>query len=118
MVITIVPNMRGLVGWMQRKINPEIYRLHVPIDREQLRAAFVAVSAQIVSCGYFMPCNFWVVNPGQRRRGVRQRFWSFIHALGKLATVILWQTERMFGIHLPAIRWIAPYVVCISKRTV
>jgi SAM-dependent methyltransferase len=113
-VITVVPNMAAAAGRLQRWINREIYDLHVPLDRGHLLSAFESVAAKVEFCDYFMPVNFWVVNPGptaDRRLG---RLKAMVYACAKLITVGAWQLETRFRTRLPSSRTFSPYIVCVS----
>jgi 2-polyprenyl-3-methyl-5-hydroxy-6-metoxy-1,4-benzoquinol methylase len=115
LLITVIPNMTGMVGTVQRWMNERIFKLHVPIDREQLAAALAGKQGQLLFNDYYVTCNFWTVNPGKppdMRTGLLARL--VFRAL-TLFTVAVWLFERAFGVRLPATRRLSPYIVSIWR---
>ncbi len=61
-LVTIVPNLCGAMGTLTRIFAPDIYRRHVPTSREDLAAAHAASGLHLVTCDYFLPVHFGVLN--------------------------------------------------------
>lgn len=113
-VLTIVPNMNGLVGALQKIANPSVYNVHVALTPGQLADAHRAAKLNVTDARYFMTANFSVVNfSGDGARipagiGLRLASW---------ASKSIWLAE---GAGLPEIRnrLTSPYVVCVASKPV
>jgi 2-polyprenyl-3-methyl-5-hydroxy-6-metoxy-1,4-benzoquinol methylase len=111
-MVTVIPNMNGLVGWLQQWLEPEVYNLHVPLDAEALQRAHEFAGLDVVRCEYFCFSNFGVLNLNR----IRQSFLGlwFSRALNAVSAVT-WILERM-GVRLPANKVTSPYVICVSTK--
>jgi cyclopropane fatty-acyl-phospholipid synthase-like methyltransferase len=112
-MITVIPNMNGLVGWLQKCLAREIYDIHVPLDVRTLQRAHEVAGLNILACEYFCFLNFGVLNLNR----IRQFFLGLwlSRALNTISAAT-WILERM-GIRLPANRLTSSYVICVSKKT-
>jgi 2-polyprenyl-3-methyl-5-hydroxy-6-metoxy-1,4-benzoquinol methylase len=111
-LITIVPNMHGLIGLLQRLVDPSVYRIHVPLSPVALAEAHQACGLTLCSANHFMTVNFSVVNfsgPGSRvpsGLGLRLASW---------ASKLVWSLERLGLPEIPN-RWTSPYVIVVAQR--
>lgn len=90
LLITVVPNMAGLMGHLQKLVDAQIYNLHVPLNKEALALAHTANGLRICAAGYLgflalgministLPFNRWL---GKLRAGV-----DLLHLYGARAT--------------------------------
>ncbi len=112
-LITLVPNMHGLVGALQRVVDPAVYRVHVPLSPATLADAHRACGLTVLDARHVMTANFSVVNfsgPGSRVPpgvGLRLASWT---------SKSVWSLQR---VGLPEIPngWTSPYVVVVAQRT-
>jgi 2-polyprenyl-3-methyl-5-hydroxy-6-metoxy-1,4-benzoquinol methylase len=110
-LITVVPNMHGLVGLLQSVADPSVYRVHVPLSPTELADAHRACGLTIVSARHLMTANFSVINfsgPNSRipnRVGLRAASW---------ASKLVWSLERIGVPQLPN-RWTSPYAVVVAR---
>jgi 2-polyprenyl-3-methyl-5-hydroxy-6-metoxy-1,4-benzoquinol methylase len=111
-LITVVPNMHGMVGMLQRLIDPAVYGVHVPLSPAVLAEAHRACGLSVLRAEHFMTANFSVVNfSGPRARvppgiGLRLASWS---------SKLIWALERAGVPEFPN-RWTSPYVVVVGQR--
>jgi 2-polyprenyl-3-methyl-5-hydroxy-6-metoxy-1,4-benzoquinol methylase len=114
-VMTVIPNMTGAVGWLQKLLNRPVYDIHVLLGSEQLRASHEAAGLRILRCEYFLSTSFGVVNPvGQnptRRSTSVKRF--VLKNLSRISNLVHVMEERIGN--LPAAQLMAPYVVCVAQ---
>lgn len=111
-LITAVPNMHGIVGMLQKLIDPAVYRVHVPLSPVELSRAHRACGLSVLSSQHLMTANFSVLNfsgPGSRVSpgiGLRMASWM---------SKFVWTLER---VGLPEIPngWTSPYVVVLAQR--
>lgn len=115
-MITVVPNLTGVPGALQRMLSRSIYDVHVPLRAEQLALAHREAGLSLVECGYFLSSGFGVLRPGadnppplsQRIKGRGLRLLEG----GSVATWWLEDRTRQ----LPATRRFAPFIVCIAEK--
>jgi len=113
-ILTIIPNMRGFVGLLQRLCAPSIYSVHIPLSVAELIAAHrrgLAVS----EFGYLLPAGFGVVNfcePGSSRPAYWTRRLT-VSALGRLSWAS-WFVDKYVA--LPRTQSFSPYCYCIAER--
>lgn len=114
-MVTVVPNMTGLTGFLQKHLNREVYEKHVPLDKEQLMDAHRRAGLEVMGAGYLISTNFGIVNLEGLASGTPAWFLkrAFMAALGRLS-MLGWLAER----HLPAVRISAAYVYCVADRGV
>jgi 2-polyprenyl-3-methyl-5-hydroxy-6-metoxy-1,4-benzoquinol methylase len=115
-MLTIVPNLAGAIGLVQRLVNRPVYDMHVPIDRDQLAAAHRAAGLDVVRSEYVLPANFGVNNLNDVRSGTP----SWLLKRGVLAVLVrvsmaTWWLERR-GIRIPRSRLFSPYAFCLATR--
>lgn len=112
LMVTIVPNFTGWLGWLQSWVSPEILAVHTPLDREDLARAHAAAGLRVRFCDYLTFLHFSVVHPGGRWQG-----WSktcFFKAL-KGATALSLGLHRLWP-RLRLDRRTAGFVVCIAVK--
>lgn len=111
-MITIIPNMNGVIGLLQKWLGREIYDVHVPLDASALRRAHEFVELNVLRCEYFCALNFGVLN----LRRIRQTFLGLwlSRALNALS-VATWMLERI-GIHFPPNKITSPYIICVAAK--
>jgi SAM-dependent methyltransferase len=110
-ILTVIPNMCGLMGVLQHLADRAVYLQHARLTPEDLRRAHEADHLSILRCGWFGTYDPAVVNEG-RSPLLTER------ALGclRLATrTVIWNTIRVLRV-APETRLLSPYVVCVSRR--
>lgn len=111
-MVTVIPNLNGLVGRLQKWLGRDVYDLHIPLDVEALRRAHELAGLNVLRCEYFCFSNFGVLNLN-RLRGSFLGLW-FCRGLNALSAAT-WILERI-GARLPANGMTSPYVVCVSTK--
>jgi 2-polyprenyl-3-methyl-5-hydroxy-6-metoxy-1,4-benzoquinol methylase len=112
-MITIVPNMTGMIGFLQKHLNRPVYDKHVPLDSVGLSNAHHEAGLRVLDSGYLISTNFGIVSlegiPKNSASWVAKRL--FTAALGR-ASLLAWLTES----HLSPVRPLAAYVYCVAER--
>lgn len=112
-MVTVIPNMNGLVGWLQKRLGREVYDIHVPLDTMALRQAHQVAGLDVLRCEYFCFLNFGVLNLNR----IRQSFLGlWLSRTLNAVSAAGWMLERI-GIRLPANKMTSAYVICISTKT-
>ena len=116
LIITSVPNMTGICGFMQKLLNPSVFELHVPMDTTALAKAHEQAGLQGSACAYFMSTNFGIVS----LQGIAQR--SLAGSFKKTAVATLTRFSYLVWIIEDFVRPIkpnslsSPYVNCVARR--
>jgi len=109
-MVTVIPNMSGLVGWLQKHLAREVYDVHVPLNARAFRRAHELAGLEVLRCEYFCFLNFGVLNLNRIRQSFLGLWLS--RALNAISRAT-WMLEKA-GMRLPVNRISSPYVVCVS----
>lgn len=105
-LLTVVPNMQGLVGLAQRFASKAVYDVHEAISVERLSKAHRGL--RVIESGHLLPMDFGVVNtanaPTWRRQTVRA------------LTALSYASWLVDGI-LPRLSWLSPQTYCIAEKS-
>lgn len=115
-MITAVPNMNGLIGVLQRLLDRSIYDIHVPLDVTALRDVHEKSGLEVMFCKYFISSGFGVLNTASLTgSGLSVRFKRRLNADLSRLSKFIGALEDRTG-RLPAMRWAAPYVICLARK--
>ena len=112
LMITLIPNMRGLPGWLQRRVNSAVYDAHVPLDRGALERAHEEAGLRVRSCNYLLGTNWWVLNTEGVRPWLRKQVFGGLISVASRGS---WLVEGI-GLGPPPNRFTSPYIICVAKR--
>ncbi|HEV2382126.1 MAG TPA: class I SAM-dependent methyltransferase [Terriglobia bacterium] len=111
-MVTLIPNLTGVLGRYQRLLDRRLYEAHVVMGRDRLAEAHRQAGLQVESAGYLMPVSLEVLNvEGWRSRALRKMVSRAHTAASRLAWMI---DDYLFG--LKPNRWTSPYVVSVARR--
>lgn len=112
-LLTTIPNLHGLLGVIQSRIDRELYNLHVPLSAADLAAAHRASGLEIVDAGYLMTVNFSVLGVSHQTselsRRVRERMTSW-------ASKSVWLLEQ-FGLPELPNGVTSPYAFTTARKS-
>lgn len=112
-LISIIPNMRGLVGLAQKLCARSVYNIHVPLSVSDLLIAHADM--EIIDSGYLLPAGFGVVNFHEPGDGVvLSRLKRVSIALLARASWCTWAIDK--HVHLPRSALLSPYAYCIARK--
>lgn len=115
-LVTVIPNMTGAIGLIERVINPAVHAIHVPLSARTLAEAHEAAGLAVIDARFFLSTNFGVLNVNGLERGTRAtRSKAALCAhLSRLSKAI-WAIEQRTR-PLPGTRFLSPYVVCVASN--
>src|SRR2546426_10662461 len=61
-IITVIPNLAGVLGSLQKALDRSVYDVHVPLDRLRVAGAHREAGLEVIRCDYFLFANFCVLN--------------------------------------------------------
>lgn len=115
LVITLIPNLSGILGPVQRVLDRRVYDVHVPLTAEMLAAAHSAAGLRVEDSGYLVPVHFGICNASSRPRTM----WSLGMAVVVRALVALsvatWVVDERIT-RLPETRLFGGYAYCVATR--
>ncbi len=92
LIITLVPNMTGAMGYLQKVVDHKVYAFHVPLDKDLLAQSHVANGLTVRTAAYFGFLDLSMINisrlPLQRLLGKGLGAMERLHAtLRRLSNV-------------------------------
>jgi SAM-dependent methyltransferase len=112
-LITIIPNLAGALGVLQKLLNRRIYDIHVPLDAHGLADAHRRAGLEVIDSDYLVCSNFGIITLGDDAlpfAGLRRFARSALMGISAAA----WVIDR-YAVSLPAIRMFSPYVACVAR---
>jgi 2-polyprenyl-3-methyl-5-hydroxy-6-metoxy-1,4-benzoquinol methylase len=109
LIITSIPNMVGMIGRLQKRVNRSVFDVHVPLSAQALRVAHDDAGFERCESQYFMFANSGVINPGPEAPRWKR---DFLRGLGVLSMGV-WLLDGEVG-RLPPNRISSPYVICTA----
>ena len=115
-IITIIPNVVGSIGLLQKIFDRATYQVHVPLDKKALSTVHHLAGFNIIECKYFLPTNFGVINVENLDKALlRTRIIKYIQRnLSRTSKLINLIDERM--INLPESSLFSPYIICVAQK--
>jgi 2-polyprenyl-3-methyl-5-hydroxy-6-metoxy-1,4-benzoquinol methylase len=111
-IITNIPNMNGIVGYLQKKVGRDIYNVHVPLNKHNLLSAHHSLGLDVFSIDYVVPFSLGVINLSavepQLKFRIYTRLFSWISKL-------VWVLENI-GLRLPGSELYSPYIFCAATK--
>lgn len=111
-LITLIPNMPGIVGWLQKYIDKSVYDVHIPLTKENLSDAHAQTGLELLNCDYFMQINLSVVNSASFSPN---RFGGYLRRILSGISKTFWFLEKR-GIRLPVNRFMSPYIISTAQK--
>lgn len=111
LMISVVPNMTGFMGFLQRRAERSIFDLHVPLDHTDLAEAHRAAGLDVLAARFILPTSFLVLNFGARERSALR---PLIAGAKIAASLPFWTLDRI-GLW-PANSVTSPYVFCLARK--
>jgi 2-polyprenyl-3-methyl-5-hydroxy-6-metoxy-1,4-benzoquinol methylase len=117
LMLTSIPNMKGLPGLLARRFNRAFYDVHVPLDAQALAGAHAAAGLNVLECDNFMSSNFGVCS----LEGIKERSAEWLAKKSILALLVrlswlAWIVEDKTGGQLKPNRLTSPYINCVARK--
>ena len=112
LLITNIPNLLGLNGFLQRILNRPVFDIHIPLTRDDLAHAHQMAGLRLISCNYFLFAHLGVLNIDNLKGSF---FYPLACRLRTLINVSVWIFERTIPILKPN-GWSSPYINCLAMK--
>jgi 2-polyprenyl-3-methyl-5-hydroxy-6-metoxy-1,4-benzoquinol methylase len=114
-IITEVPNLTGLNGWLQRTLHRPVYDIHVPLSAERLAQSHRDAGLDVLSSRYLVPTDFGVIDlaghaPGASRTLKERALYPL-----RLLSGAIWWVDRRHG-PLPTGRITSGFVMTVGRK--
>lgn len=117
LIVTNIPNMAGLIGYVQKMINRPVYNIHKPLDKEALFKAHQESGLEVSNYDYFISTNFGVCNltglPMNTRRWLVKKI---ILAVLRRFSMTMWLVESKMSKKFKATILMSAYINCIAHK--
>lgn len=111
-MLTIIPNMAGVLGTLTKLFDRKIFEMHVPHDIASFRRGHDDAGLSIIESGYICSNNFGVLSSCfQRKEGWKWKAYKFLSRLSKA----IWMFEEKV-VSLPRSKAFSPYIYIVSKK--
>ena len=112
-LVSIVPNLSGLMGSLQNFLDRDVRQKHVMIDKESFIAAHQGAKLRPLSCEYQIFLNLGVLNTECWKKH-RPLYW-LTERVRSVGSKLVWLSESHIGSLKPN-RWTSPYIFCLAER--
>ena len=116
MIITLIPNIVGVIGWVQKIINRKVYDIHVPLTVGDLAQANTDSGIQVLVCDYFLSANFGMCNlSGVKTKSLAYMVTRPLVAILRRVSNLVQLIESKIKVFNPDQR-IATYIICVGIK--
>ena len=115
-MITTLPNMAGLSGWIQRAFNKPVYDTHVPLTKEAVVKSHKEAGLEVIHEQYYASISMYInlesIN-GQKVRllPIKKLFTKSM----SIFSLLVWKIENTVGYFRPT-SFFSPGIVIVSKK--
>lgn len=114
-IITTVPNMEGLVGFVQKFLDRDVYSKHTHLSKSGLLSAHTESGLRVLEADYLGFVNFGAVNVGTVSSRMIRVFRVSFHKALLAATLGVWCLEEVFG-SFAGNHTTSPYIYCVAEK--
>lgn len=113
LLFTLIPNMRGVMGWLTKKFNNEVFEAHNPHDLASFIKGHDQAGLEVVEAGYLCSTNFGMLSMSVQN--ARKATYEFYKLLTRISKVVWVFESHLFK--LPSSAVLSPYIFCTSRRS-
>jgi SAM-dependent methyltransferase len=112
-IVTIIPNLGGVIGPLQGFLSPAILGKHKILGRDELAYSHAKAGLIVTHSLYFLSINLCALNPSDLSKS--DVFKKSIYRGLCLFSHLAWMFERVF-FRLPPTAMLSPYIVCVANK--
>jgi 2-polyprenyl-3-methyl-5-hydroxy-6-metoxy-1,4-benzoquinol methylase len=111
LIITLIPNMKGLHGWLYRIFDKKIFDIHVPLSSRDLVRAHIEAGLKVFLSEYLLGLPGVADQNRNEPVAVRRMLRRMMFYLSRF----YWGLEAR-GLGIPENPLTSPYIVCAAKK--
>ena len=116
-LITSVPNLAGVTGYLQTKMNKPVMDIHVPMTKEYLDKAVKDAGLETIMSKYFVSISFAATLEGLHGERIpNYGIKKFILKSMRYASKLVWITEHLLGTSLPEGRLLSGGIINAARK--
>lgn len=112
LLITIVPNMNGITGWLQRLLDKKLYNAHVPLTSDELAEACAKSDLDIIHSDYLGALHLGVANFDRKKGTFLHRVYMELTFRSAVAVSKMEDKRGAKWKHA----WFSPLVACVARK--
>jgi len=109
-ILTVIPNMNGIVGFLQKKLNKKVYDVHIPYKKDDILNAHENSGYKTLYCGYYGIYQAGVVN----LNGINNQ--QIISKILAIPGKPLYYISKLFNLKLD-FKFNSPYIIYIGQKS-
>lgn len=113
LLLTLIPNIPGLVGSIQKLVDRSVFDVHFPITKKALSDSHLKAGLELIECKYFLSINLSVVNSGRLSNSKANKYLR--HALS-IPSKLIWFLEKRNIKLIPENSFTSPYIIALAKK--
>lgn len=115
-MLTTLPNMAGLSGWIQKTFNKPVYDTHVPLTKEKIVEAHQAAGLEILHAQYFASVSMYINLESINGHKVKMlQLKKLLTKSMSLLSLASWKIENAIG-DIPPSGFFSPGIIVIAKK--
>jgi 2-polyprenyl-3-methyl-5-hydroxy-6-metoxy-1,4-benzoquinol methylase len=116
-IITLIPNMIGLRGFLVKRLNRPFFDMHILLDLFNLEEAHQKVGLKILSAQYFVCAAPFIIDlPNVKEENIFSQFLKLgLKKFLMVITAIIWLIDENL-LKLPTSKIFSPYIMCLAKK--
>ena len=115
-MITTLPNMAGLSGWIQKTFNKPVYDTHVPLTKKHIVAAHENAGLEILHAQYYASISMYINLESINGKGVKMLgLKKLITKSLSIASLATWKVENAIGT-FPPTSFFSPGIAVIARK--
>ena len=116
-IITTIPNLEGLNGYLTKTTNEPLYDKHISLSREKLAEAHTKAGFKVIDCRYIFTVNFNIPNtagldPSLTATKLKE---VFLRNLGRFSMLALALGEKLNA--EITTEFLSPYILCVAEKS-
>ena len=111
-MITSIPNMKGIVGTIQKLVNRPVYNIHVPLNQDDLHISHISSGLKPVETIYFINSNFGVCNLQGIQKSLKWVIKKVLIGILSRISMFLWKVDKWVK---PSEK-LSPYIICVAVK--
>jgi 2-polyprenyl-3-methyl-5-hydroxy-6-metoxy-1,4-benzoquinol methylase len=113
-MITIIPNLKGIYGLIQKKIDIDIYDAHKPADLMEFIQEHKKADLEIIKSQYIIFLNLGMLNIEKIKKN-SPLLWKILKTIRGTADIFFWYAEKKIPDIFVPNKTFSPYIICASK---